>query len=165
MTPIGRPPKGAELVDQIDGSDQARQKLRIILETLSGQKSVPQACAELGIERSRFHAMRKAFLLGAVSSLEPRGRGRPAHQVSPEQVQVEQLQHQVEALTVDVRAAQIREELAAVMPHLLKPPQKSASGKTKRKTKGSGKKKAPQPPTPESPEPPASGGASGEPQP
>lgn len=143
---LGRPPKGPELVDDLDGSDQAKRKLRIMIQTLSGEKTIPQACAELGIERSRFHAMRKTFLLDAVNSLEPRNRGRPPAQVSPEQAKVDLLEKRVEALTFEVRAAQIREELAVVMPHVLKPSPKSSGGGGKGKSKGSKKKKARTPP-------------------
>lgn len=121
-TSLGRPPLGAELVNQIDGSDQAKRKLRVILQTLAGEKTVPEACEELGVNRSRFHALRQEFLLDAVASLEPRNRGRPARQVNPEEVHVAELEHRVEALTVELRAAQVREELAAVMPHLFKHP-------------------------------------------
>ena len=146
---LGRPPKGPELVDELEGSDQAKRKLRIMIETISGEKTIPQACAELGIQRSRFHAMRKAFLLDAVNSLEPRNRGRPPAQVTPEQAHIDLLEKRVEALSYEVRAAQIREELAVVMPHVLKPTPTPAPGtpgsggsKGKGKSKGSKKKKA-----------------------
>ena len=153
---LGRPPKGPELVDELEGSDQAKRKLRIILETISDEKTIPQACAELGIQRSRFHAMRKMFLLDAVNSLEPRNRGRPpapAH-VTSEQAHIHLLEKRVEALSFEVRAAQIREELAVVMPHVLKPaPGTPGSGgsKGKGKSKGSKKKKARTSPEPTEP--------------
>lgn len=134
MAHLGRPPKGAELVDQIDGSGRAKRKLRVILQTLAGEKNVPEACAELGVTRSRFHALRQAFLLDAVASLEPRNRGRPARRVSPEQARVEELERQNQTLAIELRAAQVREELAAVMPHLFKnPPGTSGKGTGKKK--------------------------------
>jgi len=145
MTPLGRPPQGAELANQIDGSGQAKRKLRVILQTLAGQKNVPAACAELGITRSRFHALRKAFLLGAVASLEPRNRGRPARQVSSEQVHVAELERQIQTLTVELRAAQVREELAAVMPHLFKPRTPGKRGRKSQGGRGSREKKHRQP--------------------
>ena len=152
---LGRPPKGPELVDELEGSDQAKRKLRIILETISDEKTIPQACAELGIQRSRFHAMRKMFLLDAVNSLEPRNRGRPpapAH-VTSEQAHIHLLEKRVEALSFEVRAAQIREELAVVMPHVLKPSPAPGTGgsKGKGKSKGSKKKKARTSPEPTEP--------------
>ena len=156
---LGRPPKGPELVDELEGSDQAKRKLRIILETISDEKTIPQACAELGIQRSRFHAMRKMFLLDAVNSLEPRNRGRPPAQVTPEQAHIDLLEKRVEALSYEVRGAQIREELAVVMPHVLKPPAPGtpgtggSKGKGKGKSKGSKKKKARTSPEPTEPTP------------
>ena len=121
------------MVDQIDGSGQAKRKLRVILQTLAGEKNVPEACAELGVTRSRFHALRQEFLLDAVASLEPRHRGRPARQVSPEQARVEELERQNQTLAIELRAAQVREELAAVMPHLFKNPSGKGTGKKKQR--------------------------------
>lgn len=119
----GRPPVGPALVDRLDGSPQAKTRLRVILQVLGGERTVPEACAQLGIERSRFHELREAVLQEALAALEPRLRGRPPRQASPEEAQVAALEDQVQELKVDLRAAQVREELALVMPHVVHKPQ------------------------------------------
>src|SRR5512133_2360187 len=80
MARRGRPVKGAELVNDLDGSYAACERLRLILQTLAGTLSMPQACQVLGISRSRFQAMRREFLARAPMLLEPRPRGRHPQQ-------------------------------------------------------------------------------------
>jgi len=129
----GRPPVGPALVDRLDGSPQAKTRLRVILQVLRGEATVPEACAELGIERSRFHELRETVLQEALAALEPRPRGRPPRQASPEEAQVAALEDQVQELKVDLRAAQVREELALILPHVVHKPETAptASGEKK----------------------------------
>ena len=61
----GRRPAGPEYVEQLHGSDQARQRLRVVLETLAGRLRVQDACARLGIGEVRFHELRKTVLDGS----------------------------------------------------------------------------------------------------
>jgi hypothetical protein len=73
----GRPGKGSELVDGLEGSDGARLRLKLVIETLAGRMTVEEACRQLSIGESRFHAMRREALAAAVSGLEPSPAGRP----------------------------------------------------------------------------------------
>jgi hypothetical protein len=109
-------------VDGLPGSEDARARLKIILETLSGQKTIPQACAELRVGESRFHELRNEFLAKGVEWLEPKPLGRPPDP-GPSDLERENLRlhRENEQLKLEVQAAQIREEIALVMPHVLKP--------------------------------------------
>jgi transposase-like protein len=120
MAKRGRPVKGAELVEDLGGSQAAKQRLRIILQTLAGVMTVQDACAELGIQRSGFHKLRQQFLAHATGLLEPRPRGRQPLQPSAAQIELATLRQEVTQLKLDLKAQQIREEIALVMPHLLK---------------------------------------------
>jgi len=73
----GRPPLGAELVDRMQGSPQAKKRVQIILQTLAGEMTIPQACEELDIGESRFHDLRKELLQVMVDGAESKPRGRP----------------------------------------------------------------------------------------
>lgn len=140
----GRPPKGAGLVEGLASSDEAREKLRIVLQTLSGELSVEEACRRLAIGEARFHELRHEALLGAAQALEPKPKGRPpAPEPSAEARELQRLREQVVELSIDLRASQIREEIALIAPHLLHPPPAEAKET---------KKKSP-------PSPPSSGGA------
>jgi hypothetical protein len=77
MTRLGRKPQGAGLVTPLPGSAHAKRRLTLFLQTLSGQCSVGEACAELGIGESRFFAQRAAWLEQSLALLEPRTAGRP----------------------------------------------------------------------------------------
>ena len=45
----GRPPEGPGLVEKQEGSEPAKERLRVILETITGSKTVREACGELGM--------------------------------------------------------------------------------------------------------------------
>jgi hypothetical protein len=59
----GRYPSGPEYVDvqHLHGSAQAKQRLRVILETMMGQWRVGEACARLGICGQRFRQLPPSF--------------------------------------------------------------------------------------------------------
>jgi transposase-like protein len=121
MSQRGRPPQGPKLVEGLEGSDDAKRRLQLILETLTGSKTVVEVCQLLGVSESRFHEMRKEILQGAASAAEPRPIGRPpAPEPTPSEVENLRLHRENLELKMQLEAAQIREELALVMPHVLK---------------------------------------------
>ena len=117
----GRPSTGAGIVDRLQGSRQAKQRLKLILRTLAGEITIHQACSQLHIGNSRFHQMRTEVLQAAADALEPRPRGRPLAPRSPQDDRIKELNRQVQSLKVDLQAAQIREELTMLLPVLNRP--------------------------------------------
>jgi hypothetical protein len=105
----------------MDGSEQAKMRLKVILEVIAEKRTVKSACEELGISEARYHELEWTALQGAVDSLEPKPAGRPPAAASPPDPKLVALEEEVKELRVGLRAAQIREEIAVVMPHLLKP--------------------------------------------
>jgi hypothetical protein len=120
MAKRGRPVKGVGLLEKLEASHVAQQRLTLILQTLAGAITVQEACAVLGINRSRFNQLRQEFLAGAAGLLEPRPAGRPSRRPSPEQLEIQRLQQQILQLQLDLKAMQVREELALVMPYVLR---------------------------------------------
>ena len=116
----GRKPLGPKLVEGLQGSAQAKERLRIVLQTMAGQLSVAQACAQLGIGPARLHELRAEVLQAALDRLEPRPSGRPRPEPAGD---VAALEEEIRELRIDLKAAQVREEIALAMPHLLKPRQ------------------------------------------
>jgi hypothetical protein len=115
----GRRPEGAGLVRRLAGSNDAKVRLQMIIEVLSGRRTVTQACARLGLSERRFHALRQCALQAALESLEPRPAGRPARTADGE-ASTEALEGIVRDLRLELRAAQVREEIALTMPELLR---------------------------------------------
>jgi transposase-like protein len=111
----------ARHVDSLCGSERAKLRLQTILKTLQGQMTVPEACQVLGICESRFHALRNEWLQEALQLLEPRPLGRPPQVVSPEQEEVARLQAENQDLKQQRHVAEVREELAQRLPHVLRP--------------------------------------------
>ena len=120
MTRRGRKPTGPQLVEQLDGSEHAKRRLKVILETVTGQRTIPDACEALGIGESMFHKLRSAVLQAALGRLEPRSLGRPPRQVFPTAPQMADLQSEIQDLRIELRAAQVRQELAEKLPRLSK---------------------------------------------
>jgi hypothetical protein len=121
MTRLGRRPQGARLVESLAGSAHARQRLRLFLQTLAGEKSVVAACAELGIVESRFYDQRAAWLAHSLEMLEPRAAGRPPKPLdaaAPEEVAA--LRRRVRELEARAVAVGIQADLARTLPHVLR---------------------------------------------
>ena len=71
---MGRPNKGVDHVDKCDGSEQSKQRVQRvqrILQAISGERSVKEACEQLGIQRPRFADLRTKALQAAVDALSP----------------------------------------------------------------------------------------------
>jgi hypothetical protein len=123
----GRWPLGLEYLEQLAGSEQTKERLRVILETLVGDKRLQEACSQLEVGETRFAQLREAALQGALAAIEPRPAGRPSHATSDGE-QVRALQARVEQLELELEIAQVREEIALVFPHLRQPQARGAVG-------------------------------------
>jgi hypothetical protein len=131
MARRGRKPTGVNLVEGLEGSERAKTRLKAILETLSGQRTIPDACEELGIQETMFHRVRSEVLQTALDRLEPRPLGRPPRQPTSQDGRVSELEEENRQLQVGLKAAEIRRELAENLPRLAKP----ATGLGKKTTK------------------------------
>jgi hypothetical protein len=49
-TVAGRKPVGPALVERVSGSEQAQKRAAVLLETITGDKTMDEACRALGIE-------------------------------------------------------------------------------------------------------------------
>jgi len=116
----GRHAHGPEYVEHLQGSDDAKRRAKIILETLTGKLRVQEACRKLGICEQRLWQLRQEMLQAAVASLEtqPAGR-RPAAVEAPEAAA---LKEQLATLQGELRAAQVREEIALALPRVVHEP-------------------------------------------
>jgi transposase-like protein len=115
----GRPVKGSALVDGLEGSAGAKLRLRLVIDSLSGKIAVEEACRQLGIGESRFHAMRQEALAGALSGLEPSPAGRPAKPRPEDDPEREKLREELLQAKMELQAARVREEIAIAMPNVL----------------------------------------------
>ena len=118
MARRGRKPIGANLVEHLEGSQRAKTRLKAILETLSGQRSIPEVCEELGIQESMFHRVRSEVLQTALDRLEPRPVGRPPLPQTANDERVSQLEEENLRLQTELKAAEVRRELAENLPRL-----------------------------------------------
>ncbi len=135
MTRRGRKPTGTNLVERLDGSERAKIRLKAILETLSGQRSIPEVCEELGIQESMFHRVRGEVLQTALDRLEPRPLGRRPQEQLPQDARLAELEEENLRLQMELKAAEIRRELAEKLPRLCKPQADRAANPPGKKTK------------------------------
>ena len=120
MSRLGRKPQGAALAAPLEGSEHAKQRLKLFLQTLSGQCSVGEACAELDICESRFYDQRAEWLKGSLQLLEPRSPGRPPKPEPPPALdEVESLRERVRELEARAAAVEVQAELASALPHVI----------------------------------------------
>ena len=116
---MSRPPEGAGHVDRLDGPEELKWRLRVLLDTLAGRVSVAQACEELGVSESRLHELRRQALVGALGALMPKPAGRPSTAQTTTDRERELLTR-IDELEVDLQAALVRTELALAMPELFR---------------------------------------------
>src|SRR6185369_11696428 len=112
----GRRPAGPEYVEQLHGSANARQRLRVVLETLAGRLRVQEACAQLGIGEVRFHELRRTVLEAALAAVEPRPAGRPPRAAATGAAEAQGLSQRLDELSIELQAARIGEEIALILP-------------------------------------------------
>jgi hypothetical protein len=103
----------------LEGSERAKQRLEVILETITGELTIDQACQCLGVGPAMLHRLRTEVLEAGLARLEPRPLGRPRQVPIAEQLRCEELQGQVAELESELKIAVVREEIASVMPHLV----------------------------------------------
>ena len=139
MTRRGRKPSGPKLLKKFTAaSARARLRLRVILETLSGEKTIPAACAELGIGEAMFHRIRDQALAAGLDALEAKPMGRPRTTTTASPVELATLERENKDLKVELRAAAVREEILQSMPHLLtRKGRREKKRQTTRRNKGS----------------------------
>jgi len=124
----GRYPSGPEAVERLRGSDEAKRRLRVLLEVLSGRCRVKDACAQLGLGEARLEQLRTRALVGALAALEPRPGGRPPRRREVTAGQVEELKARVHELELELRVAQARGEVAQILGGARRPARRRAPG-------------------------------------
>ena len=115
---FGRPPVGLGHVDRLEGPEDLKERLRVVLATVTGAMTVEQACSALGVGPSRLHVMRRQALEGALAGLAPGRAGRPRAEPDAAAERETLLEQKIDDLEVDLQAALVRTELALAMPHL-----------------------------------------------
>ena len=82
-----------------------------------------------------FHRMRMEVLQTALERLEPRPLGRPPLQSPwPQDVRVAELEAENERLRMELKAAEVRRELAEKLPRLAKPQNTNPASEPGKKT-------------------------------
>jgi hypothetical protein len=127
MAQTGRKPLAAGHVDRLQGSEHARRRMKLLLECMLGEKTIAEACRELDICESRYHALRNAWLQEALELLEPRRTGRPGKQLSTEELvkRVAQLESENHQLHEQLHQSQVQLEVARIQAALPGPPKKT----------------------------------------
>src|SRR5262245_59064656 len=114
----GRTPVGPELAERLDGSTLARQRMRVILETLAGRRRVQDACEQLGICEQRFETLRTTAIRAGIEALELKPADRTPKVLSEAQAEIARLRERIAELEAELAAASIRAELAATLPRV-----------------------------------------------
>lgn len=129
----GRPPLRTALVEGVTCSNHAKERLRLNLATMSGEVSVVDACATLGIGESRFHALRADLLAHAAEFLEPRTPGPAGRSEADAEAQrrIDELERANAQLARELRSSQAREELALSMPERMRALKKKSRAEPK----------------------------------
>jgi hypothetical protein len=123
----GRKPIGPPLVHHLDGSEGAKERLEVILETVAGKTTIREACDRLGIEEAMFFRLRTHALQAGLSRLEPRPAGRPRRYPSPEEQRIAELERELQESKLQQRAIEARVTIAQAMPQLVdETPKKTA---------------------------------------
>ena len=116
----GRPPLGLDHVDSLPGDPAAKERLKTVLATLTGDLTVSKACERLSVSETRFHDLRRTALESMLAGLTPKPPGRPRKEAEDEEVL--RLREEKGWLTEELEIARLRTEIAIWKPSLLRPP-------------------------------------------
>lgn len=115
----GRPNKGVDHVDGLESEEGARNRLRVILATMTGACSVKEACRHLRISKTRFVQLRRQALQGAADALQPGRPGRPRRRDAATDERVDALTAELEEAQRALRLERLQTDLALVMPEVV----------------------------------------------
>ena len=130
----GRKPLGPALVEHLDGSASAKERLELILQTLAGHVSVVEACRQLEISEAMFYKLRNRVLQICVDDLEPKPRGRPARHVTAHEERSTELAAEIVTLERELAAQTVRLELAQTLPQVVRHVPSGSEKKPNRRT-------------------------------
>lgn len=103
-------------MDEIQGNRESKRRAKIILQTITGELSVKEACALLGVGATQFANLRTQGLKGLVDSFDPQPVGRPVAEqpASPPDPAVQKhltdLERENRILRAQVEVAALRRE-------------------------------------------------------
>jgi transposase-like protein len=106
--PGGRPPTGVDLVDGFEASGVAKLRCKAILETISGAKSIAEACEKTGLKEAMIHMLRTQAIEGALGALEPKPMGRPRKIEEADPREVERLRAENAELQEENRKLRVK---------------------------------------------------------
>jgi hypothetical protein len=119
MARIGRPPLGSRIVDSLEGSEHAKERLRAILETVEGRQ-IAELCERLGVERAYFNRLRTSTLQTALESLEPKTPGPKPKSTDPRDARIAALEDELRGVRLELDALRVRAALGITLPGVLK---------------------------------------------
>jgi len=109
---MGRKSETESLLQPMEASEEARERVKVMLLTLAGQWSVQDGLDRLGLSRTRFQTLRRRMLQGALVALEPGAAGRPRSVAPPEDARVHVLRCELNHLKRELRLARVSLEIA-----------------------------------------------------
>lgn len=134
--PGGRPPLGPSLADELEGPEESKRRLKVLLQLIAREKTAEEACAELGIQRARLYVLLKEVMKGGLGALLPRKVGRPGPAPPDEHAaRIATLEKQVADLKFELFTTEVRERIAEALPHVAQrreAKKKGAPGKRKK---------------------------------
>jgi len=113
---MGRPNKGVSHVDNCEGSQQSKQRLKVVMQTFAGGLSVNEALESLGIQRPHFAKLRLRALQGAVDALEPGRPGRPRKHDAEVDGRLAEQEARIAQLQKELQLERARADLAPLLP-------------------------------------------------
>lgn len=129
---MSRPNLGLDHVDKLEGPSDTKQRLKVVLETLSGSLGMSEAAERLGVGLSRMHELRDEALVGALEALSPKPAGRRPSRASPTLRELE-LERRLDEARFEIELERVRSEVLLVMPDIVvgkrRPPQKRDEGR------------------------------------
>jgi hypothetical protein len=118
--PGGRPPLGPSLADELEGPEESKRRLKVLLELIAKEKTAEQACAELGVGKARLYVLLNEVLKGGLGALLPRKLGRPGTSPpAPEAERIADLERKVSDLEFELQIGEVRQRIAEALPHVV----------------------------------------------
>lgn len=101
------------IIARQDGSEVARKRCAVLMRVMSGDITMEEAAAEVGLSTQRLHELRERMTAMSVTSLEPQAAGRPqAPPPDAKDQRIAELEAELGRAKRDLDCALIRAEIA-----------------------------------------------------